>query len=101
MRRSGEYEYEYHKAYVNYDIRTESEKILEYGSIMLLVMGILLICLVTSAILLIIIPKTMPILYLIFTIIHFIAKWGLIISIPVWIIIEIVGNIKRLKEKRE
>lgn len=93
-------DYEYVPAYNDYDYRTFSEKVLEFTASMLIVLYILLGCWIGGAILLLMVPKTVGLIYWPLQIIRFVGKWGTIIGWPLWLIIEIYGLFKRAQEKR-
>lgn len=93
--------YVYVPEYNTCDMRSESEKTRELATRFMFILFILLGCWIGGAILLLMIPKSIPLLYWPFAAAHFVGKWSTIIGWPIWLIIEIVGIVLRGREKRE
>jgi hypothetical protein len=94
-------EYTYEPVYNDYDQRTLSEEVLEFTAACLIPLFILLGCWLGGSLLLLMVPKTMWLLYWPLQIIRFCGKWGTIIGWPLWLILEIYGHVQRAKEKHE
>lgn len=94
-------EIEYVPIYNDYDQRGFAEKVLDFTGAILLPLFILGGCWLGGAILLLMIPKSMWLLYWPIRIVRFVGKWGTIIGWPLWFIVEIYGHILRHKENRE
>jgi len=92
-------DYTYVPIYKDYDLRSPSEKIFDVGSEMLLWLLLAGACWFGCSILLLWIPSTAWLFYWPLVIIKFIGKWATIIGWPIWIIIEIIGVVRRSKEK--
>ena len=101
MKRIRDDGYVYVPTYNDFDDRTKSEKVLDSTAPIMFILFILLGCWIGGAILLLMVPSTMPLLYWPLQLIRFVGKWGTIIGWPIWLIVYIVGLVTRRKEHRK
>ncbi len=93
-------EYEYEPIYLDTDLQSNSERIREFGVVVLLTLLGLAAGWFIGEIFILLVPESMPVLYLPINGIRQIGKWGSLVALITFGIVEIIGIIARINERR-